>query len=257
MIKITGIIITYNEEKRIKRCIESIIPVVDELIVVDSFSTDATEEICKKFEALKFYKRKFDGFSDQKNWAIHQAQNPVILSLDADEILSIELQKDIISLKQNWNCDAYYCNRLNNYCGKWIRHGGWYPDKKIRLWDSRHGLWNKSVVHESIEFDKNTKIGHIKENILHYSYETIYEHIQQLNKYTDLSASDLQSRNKKVSLVKILFHSGWKFIQDYFVKLGLLDGYYGFVIAVISSFSTFLKYIKLRELYRKSNCSGI
>lgn len=253
MQKISAVIITYNEEKKIERCIQSVLPVADEIIIVDSFSSDSTEAICKKFENVKFYKREFDGYSGQKNWAINQAVNKVILSLDADEVLSDELIESIAQLKKNWKCDAYYFNRLNNYCGKWIKHGGWYPDKKIRLWDCRLGMWNSSVVHESIKLDVNAKIGHVPDNILHYSYDTISDHIKQLNKFTDLSAQDLHIRNRKTSVTEIIFHSGWKFIQDYFIKRGFLDGYYGFVIAVISSFSTFLKYVKLREICLKKN----
>ena len=137
---ISAVIITYNEEKNLERCIESVRDIADEIVIVDSFSTDRTKEICKKYE-LHFIEHKFEGHIQQKNWAITQAKYPHILSLDADEVLSDRLKESIREVKENWTHDGYYFNRLTNYCGKWIRHCGWYPDRKLRLWDSRKGRW--------------------------------------------------------------------------------------------------------------------
>ena len=139
-VKVSAVIITYNEERNIKRCLDSIVGVADEIVVVDSYSTDRTEEICKAYH-VKFIQHRFFGHIQQKNWAILQATSPYILSLDADEALSDELRLSILKAKKNWTHDGYYFNRLTNYCGKWIRHTSWYPARKLRLWDSRKGSW--------------------------------------------------------------------------------------------------------------------
>ena len=134
------IIITLNEERNIGRCLESVNDIADEIVVVDSYSTDDTEKICKLY-GVKFIQHRFDGHIEQKNWAINQAKYPHILSLDADEVLSPRLKASIKAVKENWEFDGYYFNRMTNYCGKWIRHSSWYPSRKLRLWDSRKGEW--------------------------------------------------------------------------------------------------------------------
>jgi glycosyltransferase involved in cell wall biosynthesis len=130
MQKISVVIITYNEEKDIGRCLDAVKDVADDIVVVDSFSTDRTEEICKE-KGARFVQHKFEGHIQQKNWAITQARYPHVLSLDADEVVSERLQKEILKVKENWQADGYYFNRMTNYCGKWIKHCGWYPDRKI------------------------------------------------------------------------------------------------------------------------------
>lgn len=140
MPKISVVIITYNEERNIGKCLESIKEIADEVVVVDSYSTDRTEEIVKSMGG-KFIQHPFEGHIEQKNWAITQAKYPHILSLDADEIPSDRLTESILNIKENWSHDAYYFNRLTNYCGKWIKHTSWYPARKLRLWDSRKGEW--------------------------------------------------------------------------------------------------------------------
>jgi glycosyltransferase involved in cell wall biosynthesis len=248
MEKISAVVITYNEEKNIERCINSLLPAVEEIIVVDSFSTDGTEEICSKFEKVHFYQRKFDGFSSQKNWAFGKISFPIVLSLDADEVISEELLKSINSAKKEWTHDGYFCNRLTNYCGKWIRNGGWYPDTKLRLWDIRKGCWDDALIHEKVAMKNDAHIGFLKGDILHYSYNSIAEHVLQTNRFTDLNAQYAFEMKKKSSVMQILLRPLWKFFSDYFVKRGFLDGYYGLVVTMISAFATFLKYVKLREL---------
>ena len=135
-VQISAVVITFNEERNIKRCLKSLVGVADEIVVVDSYSTDRTEEICRSFNA-RFIKHRFEGHIQQKNWAILQASSPYILSLDADEALSDNLRTSILRAKENWTHDGYYFNRLTNYCGKWIRHTSWYPSRKLRLWDAR------------------------------------------------------------------------------------------------------------------------
>src|ERR1035437_7666308 len=140
MPQISVVIITFNEEKNIERCILSVQDLADDIVVVDSFSTDRTEEICKS-HGVRFIQNHFNGHIEQKNFAISKAHFPYILSLDADEQLSEELKKSIQQVKNNWDADGYYFNRLTNYCGQWIRHSSWYPASKLRLWDSRKGKW--------------------------------------------------------------------------------------------------------------------
>ncbi|MTI29248.1 glycosyltransferase family 2 protein, partial [Cytophagales bacterium RKSG123] len=149
MKKISAVIITYNEEKNIQRCLESLKGVVDEIVVVDSLSTDNTKKICEKFD-VHFIENPFEGHIEQKNYAMGCARNDYVLSLDADEALSPKLKESILKVKENWTADFYSFNRLNNYCGQWIRHSGWYPDKKIRLWDRRKGKWGGKNPHDNV-----------------------------------------------------------------------------------------------------------
>jgi glycosyltransferase involved in cell wall biosynthesis len=245
--KLSCVIITYNEERNIKRCIESVKGVVDEIVVVDSFSNDRTKEICDVL-SVSFVEHTFEGHIEQKNYAISQAKHPFILSLDADEALSENLKKSILEAKKNWNSDGYYFNRLTNYCGKWIKHCGWYPDQKLRLWDSRLGKWTGINPHDRFEMKDKAKLQFLKGDLLHYSYYTISQHIDQVNNFTEIGAREAVNLGKKSNLFKIISNPIWKFIRDYFFKLGFLDGYYGFVICAISAHATFIKYIKMREL---------
>lgn len=250
MTKISAVIITFNEEKNINRCLDSLQGVVDEIIVVDSFSTDKTEEICKKFN-VRFITHKFDGHIEQKNWAKSQASNPFVLSLDADEALDEELKKSIIKAKTQLNFAGYSMNRLTNYCGKWIYHCGWYPDKKLRLWDARKGEWGGDNPHDKFElFDKNERVFHLKGNILHYSYYTLEDHYKQVEYFTTILANAQFKKGKKAYLIVLLFSPIVKFVKDYFLKFGFLDGKEGFRICWISAGATYLKYKKLRALYK-------
>lgn len=246
---ISVVIITLNEERNIKRCLDSVKEIADEIIVVDSFSTDKTEEICNAYN-VRFFKREFDGYGSQKNWGNNQAVHPYILSIDADEALSEKLIAEIKKIKSAWTHDAYCFNRLTNYCGKWINHCGWYPDRKLRLWDKRRGQWNDALIHEDVEMAAEAKITTINAEMFHYSYYSITGHISQVNRFTDLTAMDAFNKGEKASLFKIFFKSIWKFKRDYIFRLGFLDGYYGFVVCIISAFATFLKYAKLRQLHK-------
>jgi glycosyltransferase involved in cell wall biosynthesis len=244
MTKISAVIITHNEEKNIQRCLDSIVDVVDEIVVFDSFSTDGTQEICNRYP-VKFIESEWLGYSATKNLANKQAAFDYVLSLDADEALSEQLIKSIQKEKLNGLTGAYSFNRLSNYCGKWIHHGDWYPDKKMRLWNKTEGQWVGSI-HEKVNLD-NVKINHLKGDLQHYSYYTISEHVAQVNKYSTLSAQDLFERNKKSGLIKLIFSPIFQFITGYFIKLGFLDGFAGFTIAVNTAYGTFLKYAKLSE----------
>lgn len=248
-IQLSIVIITFNEEKNIQRCIESVLPVADEIVVVDSFSKDRTKEICLQYPKVKFVEHAFDGHIQQKNWAITQATYPYVLSLDADEALDKTLEKSILEVKQNWTASAYKMNRLTNYCGKWIHHCGWYPDTKLRLWDSRKGHWGGTNPHDMyLMDDPNETIIHLKGDLLHYSYYTRQDHYKQVEYFTNILAKAQHEEGKKAPLFVLYTSPLVKFIKDYIIKLGFLDGKEGFTISRISAFATYTKYKKLRAL---------
>ena len=249
MVKISAVIITYNEEQNIKKCLDSLRDVADEIVILDSFSEDRTEEICSHYP-VKFVKHLFEGHIEQKNYAVKLAKYPFILSLDADELLTPELKKSILKVKQNWSHHAYSFNRLNNYCGQWIRFGAWYPDRKLRLWDRRKGVWGGINPHDKVIMEPDVNICFLKGDLLHYSYLSIQEHIASVNKYSEISAKSFFEKNIRINILQILGHSIWRFFRDYIILLGFLDGFYGLVISYNQAFETFLKYVKLRELHR-------
>ncbi|OEK05362.1 glycosyltransferase family 2 protein [Roseivirga misakiensis] len=246
-VKISGVIITFNEERNIERCLTSLKEVCDEIVVVDSFSTDGTKAICQAHQ-VRFVENTFEGHIEQKNFAMAQATNDIVLSLDADEALSPKLQESILAVKQNWQQPAYRFNRFTNYCGQWIKHSGWYPDTKTRLWDRRNGKWGGTNPHDSVELSSNIEAKHLKGDLLHYSYYTMEEHVLRSAKYAKISAKALYKQGKKASLLKMIGSAGFRFVQDYFLRGGIRDGFYGLVICGTSSHTTFLKYAYLRNL---------
>lgn len=250
-VKISAVVITYNEENNIERCLESLKEVADEAVVVDSFSSDRTEEICQN-KGAHFIQHRFEGHIEQKNYAVSCASNQRILSLDADEALSEKLKHSILTAKKNWEYDGYSVNRLTNYCGKWIRHCGWYPDRKLRLWDRSKGHWRGVNPHDHVIMDKNSPICHLNGDLLHYSYPTIKHHISQINSFSDIAARAAFERGRSSNvLIDLCLNPTLTFLKKYFLNLGILDGYEGFVISVNTAYGKFLKYIKLRELDKR------
>ena len=250
MPQLSVVIITFNEEKNIARCLASVKDIADEIVVLDSFSKDKTKEICESF-GVKFYEHAFDGHIQQKNRAITYATHPHILSLDADEALDDTLKTSILAVKQNWTHDGYYMNRLTNYCGHWVKHCNWYPDTKMRLWDSRKGAWTGVNPHDKYELtngDKNTK--HLKGDILHYSYYTQQDHYRQVEYFTNIASKAFVDSEKKAPFYKLIANPIAKFIDHYLLHLGFLDGKAGYLISKISAYATYLKYKKIRELYK-------
>jgi glycosyltransferase involved in cell wall biosynthesis len=248
-VKLSAVIITFNEERDIGRCLDSLQGIADEIVVVDSYSTDATQEIVKS-KGATFISHKFEGHIEQKNWAISQATFPHILSLDADEALDEDLKKSIKTVKDNWQYNGYYLSRLTNYCGKWIRHGLWYPDRKLRLWDSRKGAWGGQNPHDTYILKENNETLELKGHLLHYSIYSLEEHLNQIKKFTDISSAAAFKNGKRSSLLKIIFSPTLKFVRAYFFKLGFLDGKEGWMIARWSAYATFLKYSKLKALQK-------
>ncbi len=247
MIKLTVAIITFNEEHNIARCLESVKEIADEILVVDSFSTDNTENICLKYGA-RFVKNAFIGHIEQKNIALKLSNHDYILSLDADEVLSLELLNEIKKVKADFKLSGYRFNRLTNYNGHWVRHCGWYPDTKLRLIKKNHAQWCGLNPHDILQMKVESDVGFLSGDLLHYSYDSISSHINQTNKFTTIAAKAAYAQGVRSSLFKIVTRPILKFLRDYFFKLGFLDGRYGFIICFINALSALLKYSKLFDL---------
>jgi glycosyltransferase involved in cell wall biosynthesis len=247
LIKLSAVIITFNEEKNIERCIQAVIDFADEIVVVDSFSTDQTENICRRY-GVNFVKNSFKGHIEQKNWALSQSKYNRVLSLDADEVVSEELKNSILKVMKNWTHDGYDFNRLTNYCGQWIYHCGWYPDRKLRLFDKTKGQWGGVNPHDKFILKKGLTQDHLIGDLLHYSYSTISDHVNRINYYSTISAQEMYLGKRRAMTFKSISHSLWRFFSDYFLKFGFLDGYYGFIISILNAYETLLKYAKLKEL---------
>ena len=250
-IKISAVIITLNEERNIQRCIDSVKDVADEILVVDSFSTDNTKKIAASL-GVRFIEHDFEGHIQQKNWAASQSEFPYVLSLDADEALSEELKKSVIEVKNNWKADGYSFNRFTCYCGKWIKHGDYYQEKKLRLWDKRKGKWGGMNPHDQFEMKAGSMVKHLKGDLLHFVYYSISQQLLQIEKFTDIAAHERFELGIKPSVFKLMISPTFSFVKNYFFKLGFLDGFYGFVIAVNMAHYTFLKYAKLFELHNNN-----
>lgn len=250
-VKISATIITFNEENKIEKCLQSLVGVADEIVVVDSFSTDQTAAICSRYPVV-FMTNPFQGYIAQKNFALQQASYDHILSLDADEVLSDALKGSIVAVKNDWGkeVDGYAFNRFNNYCGKWIRFCGWYPDRKIRLWDRRKGEWSGEDPHDKVELPKG-RVKRLKGDLLHYAYFTVDEHLRQMHKFAEVAARAKYNNGKKpVFLVHVVLNPIFKFFRKYLLQLGFLDGYYGFVFCATTSALNFYKYLRLYEYHR-------
>lgn len=245
--KLSVVIITFNEEENIGKCLKSIENVADEIIIVDSFSTDNTRKISKKFN-VKFYTNEWEGYSKQKNFGNSLASNDYILSIDADEELSEDLQKSILEIKNKGFSGAYKLLRVNNYCGKWIKYSSWSPDTVIRIWNKNDVKW-MDMIHEYISINNNISINKIPGNLNHFSVKTIKDHLDIINKYSTIKAISKFEKGKKTNLMKIIFKPIINFLINFILKGGILDGYYGFLISVNSAYSEFLKNVKLKELY--------
>jgi glycosyltransferase involved in cell wall biosynthesis len=241
--KITATIITLNEERNIARAIESL-RCCDEIVIVDSGSVDRTAELAQNL-GVKVIEAGWLGYAAQKNWAAEQAAHDWILSLDADEALSEALEAEIWALKKSGpRHDAYTMPRLARYLGKWILHSGWYPDRKIRLYHRAKAKWVGEFVHESVQV--SGRVGHLQSNILHFTCDSLSEHLRTLDRYTTLAAQEIAARGVKVPLYRVILDPCWTFLRTYFVQRGFLDGHEGLVIAYMAAFYTFLKYSKAR-----------
>ena len=243
--KISATIITFNEERNIARAIESL-RCCDEIVVVDSGSVDRTVEIAGKLGA-RVVDSAWRGYSGQKNLASECATHDWVLSIDADESLSEALEGEIWQLKKNGpDCDAYTMPRLAQYLGKWILHSGWYPDRKIRLFDRRKARWVGDFVHESVQVEG--RVGHFKSNLLHFTCDSLSEHLKTMDRYTTLAAEQLVSRGRKVGFGQLLVDPPWTFFRTLVVQRGFLDGMEGIAIAYMAALYQFLKFAKARYM---------
>ncbi len=242
MDKISVVIITKNESANIKRCLESVKQVADEILVVDAFSEDHTVNICRAMK-VKVIQKEWEGYAQNKNFGNEQAKYNHILSIDADEVLSKKLGENILSEKKKLHT-IYSFNRLTNYCGSWIYHCGWYPDKKIRLFDKQIAKWETAPVHEKIVYPQGIKAHHIHGDLLHFSFRSLSDHIQRLNHYSEIAAQELLSKNSSELYLKMLTSPLFTFFKGYIIKWGFLDGFYGLCICTISAFDIFIRYAK-------------
>lgn len=251
MNKLSVVIITFNEEKKIRTCLESVKDIADEIVVVDSFSTDTTKNICLEY-GVKFMEQKWSCYSEQKNIANDLVSNDWIFSIDADEVVSDTLKKSILFLKEHNISDnmIFSMNRLTNYCGRWIHHCGWYPDKKIRIWNRNIGRW-EGKVHEIITFSKDVKKVYLEGDLLHYSFSSKEEFENQMFHFAELKGVEYHEKNWKFAGFFCIFSPIYNFIQNYVFKLGFLEGKAGLNICLISAKATKHKYITLKKLYNK------
>lgn len=246
--KITAIIPTLNEEDYIEEAIKSV-SFADEIIVIDSLSTDRTVEIAKK-HPVKLISRKFDDFSTQKNFAIAQASHAWIYILDADERVTPEVEKEILeTVKNPGNHVGFYIGRSFYFLEKKINYSGWKRDKAIRLFLKEHCRYDGRLVHEVIK--TNGSLGFFKNKIDHYSFRSYDHYISKQNQYSWLQAKQLHAKGKKVNLYHVLIKPPVRFFIHYFIKLGFLDGFEGFVIAKVHAYGVLSRYLKLWMLRKK------
>jgi glycosyltransferase involved in cell wall biosynthesis len=248
--QISAVIITYNEERNIERCLTSLQGVVDEIVVVDSFSKDRTEAICNSF-STRFLQHAFEGHIQQKNYAIDCATYDWVLSLDADEALTETLRKSILAVKNKPEYVGYSLNRLTNYCGHWVKYCGWYPDTKMRLIDRRHARWQGVNPHDRMEMNAGEPVGFLTGDLLHYSYYTKEDHLKQIEYFGDIAAREQFKRGVRSNWLKIGVKVFFQFIKSFFIKRGFLDGTTGFTISRLSAYATYRKYVKLLNLQKQ------
>jgi glycosyltransferase involved in cell wall biosynthesis len=249
MNKLSVVIITFNESKNIARCIDSVQQVADEVMILDSYSTDDTVKIAEERGAV-IHQQTFNGYIQQKNRAIQLATNNLVLSLDADETLSAELIQSIAIAKTITEFRAFSMNRCNIYCGHAIRHGLWYPDKKLRLFDRRIGYFGGMNPHDKIILTKPVDVLHLKGDLLHYTYQSIEEYLERNEEVSTVAAQSLFESGKKIHWSKIFLSPVWAFINGYFLKLGFIDGTNGLVIATHTAHQCYRKYYKLKQLQK-------
>ncbi|MCH2229476.1 MAG: glycosyltransferase family 2 protein [Crocinitomicaceae bacterium] len=249
--KLSATIITLNEERNIERCILSLKNVADEIIVLDSNSTDRTKEICLAHN-VKFVKRDWEGYAASKNYLNSLANYDYILSIDADEAVDKELERAILKIKKESNPHLYSVNRMTNYCGKWIKYSGWYPDTKTRIFPKQECYWDGEFVHEELVYPEGSNIILLDGHLSHYSYYSFKEHRERADKYSTLTAQKMNKSGKKAGPLKPFLSGLARFVSMYFIKAGFLDGFMGLKIAQISAQSNVFKYKELRRLNKKA-----
>lgn len=242
---ISATIVTLNEARNLPRAMESL-RCVDEVVVVDSGSSDET---CALAEGLgaRVIVQPWLGYAGQKNFAAEAASHDWILSLDADEALSEVLEAEIVLWKQRVpGAAGYAMPRMAQYLGRWIRHSGWYPDKKVRLYDRRRAAWVGDYVHESVRVEGPTE--ELTGDLLHFTCGSISEHLRTLDRYTTLAAREIREKGRSAPLWKLFVSPGWTFVRSYVFQRGFADGPQGLAIAWMAALYVYLKYAKARGL---------
>jgi glycosyltransferase involved in cell wall biosynthesis len=249
MLKISAIVLTQDEESNIARCLENL-KFCAEIIVVDSGSSDKTIEIARKFTD-KIFSHKLEGFGAQRNWGVEQASNDWILFIDADEVVSTELERAIKAIKVEDIIKGYYLNRKTQYLGRWIKHSGWYPDYHLRLFHKDFGRCNEAKVHEGVIVEGAN--AYLKGDLLHFSYKSLSQHLKKIDRYTTRIALERYQQGRQFHIIKMVFCPLGEFLKKYILKLGFFDGVAGFAIALSSAYYVFLKQAKLYEIKMKND----
>ena len=243
-------IITYNEEQNIRRCLVSV-KWADEIVVVDSKSTDRTVDICREYTD-KIILRGFPGHIEQKNFALDQAMHNWVFCIDADEEVTPHLYDEIMNVLEDSNPEktGLYVSRKTEYLGEWVTYGRWYPDYKLRLFDRRYGRWGGENPHDRVEVKGET--GRLKGELLHRTYRDISHHLNVINQYTTIAANQKYARRIKFPIFHAVFSSVFYFLDSYIIRKGIFHGSRGLILSVMGSYYVFLKYAKLWELYHTS-----
>lgn len=252
MEKLSVVIITLNEEEHLSKCLLSVQQVADEVLVLDSFSTDGTRDICLAAGA-SFHQHPFDGYISQKNRALAMASHNLVLSLDGDEALSQAAQDRILAIKNERYADAYSFKRLNHYCGKWMRHTSMYPDRKIRLFDRREGAWGGYDPHDRVIVKEGKQLVELNEEILHWVYQDRQDHAQKADSFAQRAATAYFEMGKTSNMLKRLAHTSWRYCDELLIRRGLLEGWRGWQFARLSAKYTYLKYKKLEQLHGETS----
>ena len=247
MNKLSAVIITLNEERNIARCLDSLVAVADEVVVVDSFSTDGTQSICDRY-GVRFVSHPWEGYSASKNYADSLASHDLILYIDGDEALSEPLAQSILALKGREVADneVFAMKRRNNYCGRWIKGCGFYPDTKVRIWRKGFAQW-EGLIHEWLTYEGTPKTTLLEGDLLHYSWETPEDFRKQQFHFAELGAQSYLERGKKTGILPWLFSPSITFLRTYFLKGGLFYGKTGFRICRTLTQANRHKYNELRR----------
>ena len=257
MEKISAVVITYNEEKNIERCLKTVVSFCDEIVVVDSFSTDQTVQIARKFTS-KIFQRKPDTIIDQINFATSLAETEWVFCIDADERVTEKMQAIILEMKnEKFDAEAYSVNRLNYYVNDFFKYCGWYPDRKIRLFNRTRGVWGGVEPHYQVVMDRNAKVKFIDCDLIHFTYRNIFHQIEKMNRFSSQTADSKRTVDISFLRVRIVLHPLIRFVKTYFFQFGFLGGTKGLANAVIVSFYVFCKYIKIWENIHKKEIADI
>lgn len=256
MPKISACIISFNEEQKIEDCLKSLVGVADEIVVVDSLSTDRTLEIVGRYTD-RVYQQKFLGHVEQKNLAVSHASHDWILSLDCDERLTPELRDAILAVKETLTeRSVYRMARKTFYVYRWLNHC-WYPDRKVRLFNKHFARWGGTNPHDRVVMDDGVQVVDLQGDMQHYSFNSISEHLRTIDNFTEIGAREIIAKGRKVSLLSPLSHGLWTFVRLYFIKRGFLDGLAGLVVATLSFMHAFVKYAKVLFHQRKPGRSRL